>query len=421
MGAAVNTKSQICAPTYWESATLVGMRTWITLCISSLLLVPLVSAEPNKPVNWEGLPEPFHTESATNRPNVIEQPSGAKLAVPEGFKVEEYVTGDFKRPRFMLLGPNDELVFSDSGSRNATDGSVYIHHDGSTRKLIENLDRPYGLAFHEKWLYVAEPTSVKRYVYDADAMTAGKGEEIISYEGHGKGHWTRSLLFTDDHSKLYVTVGSGSNIALGEDPVRAALHRYNPDGSGHETFATGLRNIIGLRWYPGSSEIWAAVQERDGLGDDLANDFLANVKQGEFYGWPYAYNGPHAEPRHDGAGADMVAKTLYPDVLLGSHVAVLDILFYTGKQFPEKYRGGLFMAFHGSWNRSVRTGYSVTFIPFKDGRPQSGPQDFLGGWMLGEDKAEVWGRPVGLLQLKDGSMLVSDDGGRKIWRISYGE
>lgn len=421
MLASVDTKSQICAPTHGESATLIGMRTWITLCISSLLLVPLVSAEPNKPVNWEGLPEPFHTESATNRPNVIEQPSGAKLAVPEGFKVEEYVTGDFKRPRFMLLGPNDELVFSDSGSRNVTDGTVYVHHDGATRKLIENLDRPYGLAFHEKWLYVAEPTSVKRFVYDADAMTAGAGEEIISYEGHGKGHWTRTLLFNEDHSKLYVTVGSGSNISLGEDPVRAALHRYNPDGSGHETFAEGLRNIIGLRWHPGSSDIWAAVQERDGLGDDLAEDYLVNVKQGEFYGWPYAYNGPHAEPRHEGAGADMVAKTLYPDVLLGAHVAVLDILFYTGTQFPEKYRGGLFMAFHGSWNRSVRTGYSVTFVPFKDGRPQSGPQDFLGGWMLGEDQREVWGRPVGLLQLKDGSMLVSDDGGRKIWRISYGE
>ena len=397
------------------------MRIWITLCISAVLLAALAPAEPNKPVNWEGLPEPFHTESATNRPNVIDRPSGISLAVPEGFKVEEYLTGDFKRPRFMLLGPNDELVFSDSGSRNVADGTVYVHHDGATRKLIENLDRPYGLAFHENWLYVAEPTSVKRFVYDADAMTAADGEEIISYEGHGKGHWTRSLLFNDDHSKLYVTVGSGSNIALGEDPVRAALHRYNPDGSGHETFAEGLRNIIGLRWHPGSSEIWAAVQERDGLGDDLAEDFLVNVKQGEFYGWPYAYNGPHPEPRHDGAGADMVAKTLYPDVLLGAHVAVLDILFYTGTQFPEKYRGGLFLAFHGSWNRSVRTGYSVTFIPFKDGRPQSGPQDFLGGWMLGEDQREVWGRPVGLLQLKDGSMLVSDDGGRKIWRISYGE
>ncbi len=397
------------------------MRTWLNLSVSAVLLVALGAAESKKPVNWKGLPEPFHTESATNRPNVVERPDGSKLALPEGFKIEEYLTGDFVRPRFMLLGPNDELVFSDSGSRNQPDGAVYVSADGKTKKLIEALDRPFGLALHEQWLYVAEPTSVKRYVYDSKAMTAGKGEEIISYEGHGKGHWTRSLLFNEDHTKLYVSVGSGSNIDLGEDPVRAALHRYNPDGTGHETVATGLRNIIGLQWYPGSEEIWAAVQERDGLGDDIANDFLVNVKQGEFYGWPNAYNGPHEEPRHKDVAPDKVKSTLYPDVLLGAHVAVLDTRFYTGTQFPEEYRGGLFLAFHGSWNRSERVGYSVTFIPFKDGRPQSGPKDFMTGWMLGSDQREVWGRPVGLLQLKDGSMLVSDDGGRKIWRISYGE
>ena len=293
--------------------------------------------------------------------------------------------------------------------------------DGKVRKLIENLDRPFGLAFHDKWLYVAETTSVKRYVYDAKAMKASSGEEIISFKGFGKGHWTRSLLFDKDHVKLYVTVGSESNIDIGEDPMRAALHRYNPDGSGHETVATGLRNIIGLQWYPGSDQIWAAVQERDGLGDDLANDFLVNVQEGNFYGWPYAYNGPHAEPRHEGKGADMVKQTLYPNVLLGAHVAVLDIRFYTGHQFPEKYRGGLFLAFHGSWNRSERVGYNVVFIPFKDGRPQSGPKEFLTGWMMSAEQSEVWGRPVGLLLLKDGSMLVSDDGGRKIWRVSYGE
>ncbi len=404
-----------------ESANLIAVRTWLNLSVSAVLLVALGAAESKKPVNWKGLPEPFHTESATNRPNVVERPDGSKLALPEGFKIEEYLTGDFVRPRFMLLGPNDELVFSDSGSRNQPDGAVYVSADGKTKKLIEALDRPFGLALHEQWLYVAEPTSVKRYVYDSKAMTAGKGEEIISYEGHGKGHWTRSLLFNEDHTKLYVSVGSGSNIDLGEDPVRAALHRYNPDGTGHETVATGLRNIIGLQWYPGSEEIWAAVQERDGLGDDIANDFLVNVKQGEFYGWPYAYNGPHEEPRHKDVAPDKVKSTLYPDVLLGAHVAVLDTRFYTGTQFPEEYRGGLFLAFHGSWNRSERVGYSVTFIPFKDGRPQSGPKDFMTGWMLGSDQREVWGRPVGLLQLKDGSMLVSDDGGRKIWRISYGE
>ena len=412
-------------PMHRESATLMVMRTFLTISLSVLATAAILVAEPaassSKPVNWKELPEPFATPAARNSPNVVSAPAGAKLSVPYGFKVEEYLTGDFQRPRFMVLGPSGELVFSDSGSRNEADGAVYVSHGGKLRKLIENLDRPYGIAFHDKWVYVAEPTSVKRYVYDAMAMTAGKGEEIISLEGFGRGHWTRSLLFDKDHVKLYVTVGSESNNDADEDPMRAALHRYNPDGSGHETVATGLRNIIGLQWYPESDEIWAAVQERDNLGDDLVNDFLVNVKEGEFYGWPYAYNGPHEDPAHEDVAPDKVRNTLYPDVLLGSHVAVLDTRFYTGTQFPEEYRGGLFLAFHGSWNRSKRVGYSVTFIPFKDGRPQSGPRDFLTGWMTSPDSAEVWGRPVGLLLLKDGSMLVSDDGGRKIWRVSYGD
>ncbi len=401
------------------------MRIILRLSLAALVAAAMLSAEPaassGKPVNWQGLPEPFATPSVRNRPNVVAAPDGATLAVPYGFKVEEYLTGDFQRPRYMVLGPSGELVFSDSGSRNQTDGTVYVRQDGKLKKLIENLDRPYGIAFHDKWIYVAEPASVKRYVYDAKAMTAGPGDEIISLEGFGRGHWTRSLLFDRDHVKLYVTVGSESNNDADEDPMRAALHRYNPDGTGHEVVATGLRNIIGLEWYPGSDEIWAAVQERDALGDDLVNDFLVNVKEGEFYGWPFAYNGPHEDPAHKGVAPAKVKGTLYPDVLLGSHVAVLDTKFYTGTQFPERYRGGLFLAFHGSWNRSKRVGYSVTFIPFENGRPQSGPQDFLTGWMLGPDKTEVWGRPVGLLVLKDGSMLVSDDGGRKIWRVSYGE
>ncbi len=401
------------------------MRTWLKATVGLFALTFVAAAEPAasnpKPVNWEDLPAPFATPAARNRPNVIPAPSGAKLSVPEGFKVEEYLTGDFVRPRYMVLGPSDELVFSDSGARNEANGVVYVYHDEKLKKLIENLDRPFGIAFHDKWIYVAEPTSVKRYVYDAAAMTAGPGEEIVSFGGMGRGHWTRSLLFDKDHVKLYVTVGSESNNDLNEPAMRAALHRFNPDGSGHETFATGLRNIIGLQWYPGSNDIWAAVQERDNLGDDLVNDFLAHVEEGQFYGWPYAYNGPHEDPAHKDVAPDKVSGTLYPDVLLGSHVAVLDMRFYTGTQFPEKYRNGLFMAFHGSWNRATRVGYSVTFIPFKDGRPQSGPQDFLTGWMLGPDKEEVWGRPVGIMLLRDGSMLVSDDGGRKIWRVSYGE
>jgi glucose/arabinose dehydrogenase len=248
---------------------------------------------------------------------------------------------------------------------------------------------------------------------------AGPGQEIVSLQAFGTGHWTRSLLLSRDGKKLYVSVGSRSNIDLGEDAMRAALHRYNLDGSGHETVATGLRNIIGLRFYPGSDDIWAAVQERDGLGDDLVPDYVVRIKEGGFYGWPIAYIGPHREPRHKEVDQAKVDSTLYPDVLLGAHVAVLDILFYTGRQFPERYRNGMFLAFHGSWNRSARVGYNVTFIPFKDRRPTSGPEEFLSGWLLDPASREVWGRPVALLQMPDGSLLVSDDGGKKIWRISY--
>ena len=372
------------------------------------------------PVNWKGLPEPFHTPSASNRPQVVDRPDGAGLTVPPGFEVEEYMAGFGNRPRFMVLGPNDEILLTDSGERRSPTGSVYVLKGESKKKILGGLDRPFGLAFHENWLYVGETTSVNRYKYDEKALAvATPGEEIIPLHDFGKGHWTRTLLFDRDHKKLYVTVGSGSNIDLDEPPMRAAVNRFNPDGSGHEIVASGLRNIIGLRWHPGRDDLWAAVQERDGLGDDLVSDYLVKIKKGAFYGWPYAYSGPNEEPRHTGVAPDMVKKSLYPDVLLGAHVAVLDILFYTGNQFPEKYRKGLFLAFHGSWNRSKRVGYSITFIPFENGEPTSGPENFLTGWMLDADNRQVWGRPVGLLQMPDGSMLVTDDGGRKIWRISY--
>jgi glucose/arabinose dehydrogenase len=320
----------------------------------------------------------------------------------------------------MLLGPSNELLLSDSGARDAATGAVYLLRDGKKTALVENLDRPYGLAVNDNWLYVASTTSVKRYPYDTKAMrVTGPGQEIISLKEFGSGHWTRTIVFNRDRTKLYLTVGSGSNIDLGESPMRAAIHRYNPDGSGHETVATGLRNTIGLRWYPGTDDLWAAVQERDGLGDDLVPDYVAKIREGGFYGWPIAYTGPHQEPRHKNVDTAKVKSTLYPDVLLGAHVAVLDILFYTGQQFPQKYRGGMFAAFHGSWNRSQRVGYKVAFIPFSDRKPTAGPEDFLTGWMLDPARTEVWGRPVGLAQLPDGSLLVTDDGAGKIWRISY--
>ena len=371
------------------------------------------------------LPAPYATPSVNNGPHVIPQPEGAQLHVPAGFAVDVYADG-FARPRYMLLGPSGELLLSDADE--GPNGTVYAMPIGASdgykahdrKKLITGLDRPYGLAFWHEYLYVGEPESIKRYKYDAKAMTVGAGEEVISLKGFGHGHWTRSLLFDREGRKLYVGVGSGSNVSPGEDPVRAAINRYNPDGSGHETYASGTRNPIGLHWYPGSDTLWAAVQERDALGDDLVPDYFTHIQQGGFYGWPFAYIGPHEDPRNKGQAPDLVAKTIVPDVpLMPAHQAVLDFEFYTGKQFPEEYRDGAFLALHGSWNRSKRVGYAVAFIPFHYARPSGPPRDFLSGWMVAPDSRDVWGRPVGLLILPDGSLLISDDGGNKLWRVSY--
>jgi glucose/arabinose dehydrogenase len=362
------------------------------------------------------LPAPFATPSANNRPRVIPQPAGAKLTVPPGFHVEIYQEG-FKVPRMMLLGPGNEILLSDAA--RGTEGAIYVLQGKERKAIIQGLDRPYGLALQDGYLYVGEPESIKRYKYDAKAMTAGPGQEIISLKGFGGGHWTRSLLFSRDGKRLCVGTGSGSNVSPGEDPRRAAINCYNPDGSGHEIFASGTRNPTSIHYYPGTDTLWAAVQERDELGDDLVPDYFTHIQKGGFYGWPYAYSGPHEDPRNKGQRPDLVAKTIPGDVLLGSHVAVLDFLFYTGKQFPAEYQGGAFLAFHGSWNRSKRVGQSIAFIPFKDGKPSGPMREVLTGWMLGPDAREVWGRPVGIMQMPDGSILITEDGNNRIWHLSY--
>ncbi len=359
------------------------------------------------------LPPPFHTPSANNRPNVVERPDGAKLALPAGFQIEEYATG-FERPRFMLGGPSGELLLTDSTNQ----GTVYlIGKDKSKKKLIANLDRPFGMAWYKNWLYVAETTSVKRYPYDKAQMTAGAGEEVYSMKDFGAGHWTRTIAFKGD--QLYLGIGSRSNVDAGEPRERAAILRMTADGKNVEFFAEGTRNPTSIHFHPQTGELWAAVQERDGLGDDLVPDYFTSIKQGGFYGWPFAYIGPNEDPRRKGEKPDLVKKTIVPDHVLGPHVAVIDWTFYTGKQFPAEYQGGAFLALHGSWNRSQRIGYSVVFVPMKNGKITGPQRDFLSGFMMSPDKREVWGRPVAVHQLPDGSLLVSDDGGNKIWRISY--
>jgi glucose/arabinose dehydrogenase len=392
------------------------MRKVRLVCLAPSVLLIAVPAFALQ-VNRGTLPPPYKTPSVNNGPRVIPRPNGAELHLPAGFRADVFAEG-FDVPRFMALGPSQELLLADS-SRH---GAVYLlwNNGKERRKLIDGLDRPYGLAFWKDYLYVAETTALKRYKYDAKGMrVASRGEEVVSMAHFSGGHWTRTVLFDRRGEKMYLTIGSGSNVSTGEDPRRAAINRYNPDGSGHEIFASGLRNVIGLRWYPGTDTLWAAVQERDALGDDLVPDYFTSVRQGGFYGWPYAYAGPNEDPRHKGERPDLVQKTIAGDVLLGSHVAVLDFIFYTGRQFPKQYQGSAFLAFHGSWNRSRRVGYEVAWVPFRDGKPSGGPQEFLTGFLLSPDKREVWGRPVGLLEMPDGSLLVSDDGGGKIWRITY--
>ncbi len=362
------------------------------------------------------LPPPFATPSVRNPPRVIPEPPGARLHMPPGFHMEVWAEG-FRRPRYMLLGPENEVILADAAPK--PHGTVYVFRGKTRKKLIEGLYQPYGLAYHDGYLYVAESDSVKRYKYDPKTTTAGPGTEIISMKGIDQHHWTRSLLIDRAGQKIYVGAGSGSNDTPGEDPRRAAINRYNLDGTGHEIFASGLRNPIGIHWYPGTDTLWAAVQERDDLGDDLVPDYFTRVQQGGFYGWPYAYIGPHEDPNNKGLAPNLVKNTLVPDVLLPAHVAVLDFVFYTGKQFPAEYQGGAFLAWHGSWNRSKRVGYAIAFVPFQNAQPAGPPREVVTGWMLSPEKADVWGRPVALLQLADGSLLISEDGNNRIWRLSY--
>jgi glucose/arabinose dehydrogenase len=352
----------------------------------------------------------------SNAPTIVPRPAGAPIKVPAGFSVDEYAAG-FERPRFMVEGAGGEVLVSDTVPK----GSVIAVRAGTKKILIAGLDRPYGLALWKDYLYVAEPESLKRYKYDSKNLTAGPGEEVVSMAGFSKGHVTRTILFDERSAKMYLTVGTSADLVTGDPEMRGAIHRYNPDGTGHEVVATGLRNTVGLRFYPGTTQLWATVEERNDAPNVVVADYFTSIRPGGFYGWPYAYLGPHADPRiqEKERRPDLVAKAITPEIVLEPHCAVLDFLFYTGSQFPAEYRNGAFLANHGSAQTEQRVGYSLSFVPFKNGKPAGPVRDFATGWMLGADKKEVWGRPVALLQLRDGSLLLSDDGGKVIWRVSY--
>ena len=362
-------------------------------------------------------------DEPNNPPRIVPQPQSAKLDLPPGFEINTFAEGGFKLPRWMALAPNGDVFLAD-----AEEGKIFIlrdtNGDGVSDQrftFAEGLNKPFGMAFWHDYFYVGNTNAVVRFHYKSGQINAdGPPEKIADLPGKGyREHWTRNILFSPDGKKMYVTVGSESNVGVEADPMRASIIEFNPDGTGKRTFASGTRNPIGLAWLPGTHTLWAAVQERDLMGDDLPPDFVTEIQDGGFYGWPYAYIGPNEDPRRKGERPDLVKKTITPDVLIQAHSAVLGLIFYNGKMFPKEFSGDAFVACHGSWNRSKRTGYKIIRIQFKNGKPVGGYDDFITGWMLDESKREVWGRPVGLLVLPDGSMLITDDGANKIWRVTF--
>lgn len=372
------------------------------------------------------LPAPFATESARRSSRVVPRPDDAFLELPEGFEVNVFAEGDLKNPRMMAQSPSGDVFLSDSFANRIL---VLRDKDGDGTSdesfvFTEDVVQPFGLAFRDGWLYVANTNSVVRFKYKpGQTVAAGAGEKIIDLPGQGyRQHWTRNLAFSPDGTKLYVTVGSETNVDVEADPRRAAISVYDVNGGNHRVFAGGLRNPVGIDFNPVTGELWTAVNERDRLGDDLVPDYVTSVKDGGFYGWPYVYIGKNIDPRRkDDVKQSHLDSVVVPDVLVESHSAALGLVFYDGKMFPKEYRGDAFVAFHGSWNRERLTGFKIVRIRFgKDGRPVANAyEDFLSGWLPDPGSTDVWGRPVGLLVLKDGSILVTDDGARKIWRVSY--
>lgn len=372
------------------------------------------------------LASPFATESVRRTSRIVAQPANAKLWVPKGFKVNVFAEGDFRVPRWMALAPNGDVFLADSRAN-----SVIVlrdtNKDGTADQRFvfsSKLSQPFGMAFYKDWFYVANTDSIVRFKYKSGQTVAeADPEKLVELTPGGYNqHWTRNILFSRDGKQMYVSIGSATNVDVEADAKRASISVYDPDGKNHRIYASGLRNAIGLAWNPKTGELWAAVNERDGLGDDLVPDYATSVREGGFYGWPFSYIGQNEEPRRKGENPELVKKAIVPDVLFTSHVAALGIQFYTGKMFPKEYQGDAFVAFHGSWNRQKLSGYKIVRIRFKNGKLVGNSfEDFVTGWLPDENSNEVWGRPVGLLVAADGSLLITDDGGRKIWRVSYGK
>jgi glucose/arabinose dehydrogenase len=375
------------------------------------------------------LPQPYASKSANNGPKLVARPENVWPIAPAGFKVELYASG-LDNPRTLRTAPNGDIFLAESDP-----GKILVYRGiGSDGKAAQSatfatgLKRPYGLAFYPpgdnpQYLYVGNEREVVRFPYHSgDLKASGAPEHVADLPGPG-GHWTRSVVFSQDGKKMFVAVGSGSNV---DDPDttpreknRANIQWCDPTHCTLQVYAYGIRNAGGgLAIDPQTGELWCSVNERDGLGDNLVPDYITHVQEGGFYGWPWWYMGGHQDPRHQGAHPELKDKVIVPDVILQPHNASLEFTFYEGTQFPAEYKGDIFASEHGSWNKAVRVGYEVIRVPLHQSGDASGEyEDFLTGFVLPD--GNVWGRPVGITLAPDGSLLVSDDGSNSVWRVSY--
>ncbi|MFZ0958428.1 MAG: c-type cytochrome [Candidatus Sulfotelmatobacter sp.] len=375
------------------------------------------------------LPQPYATNSSNNGPTLVARPADAWPVAPAGFKVELYAAG-LDNPRLLRTAPNGDIFLaeSDPGRIRVFRGLTSDGKADQMQVFASGLKKPYGIAFYPpgpdpQWVYVGDTNEVIRFPYhNGDLKATGPSEHIADLP-EGGGHWTRALDFSLDGKKLFVAVGSASNV---DDPDtspreknRADILVCDPASCVLSVYAYGIRNAGGgILVNPQTGELWCSVNERDALGDNLVPDYITHVQEGGFYGWPWWYIGAHQDPRHKGKHPELKNKVIVPDVLLQPHNASLEFTFYDGKQFPEEYSGDIFASEHGSWNKSVRVGYEVIRVPLhQTGHATGEYEDFLTGFVL--PSGQVWGRPVGITVAPDGSLLVSDDGSNSIWRVSY--
>ncbi len=381
-------------------------------------------------ITLRDLPQPFASESAGKPPQVVPIPSNPMLNVPPGFKVNVFAE-NLDAPRWLALTPTGDVLVTETRQNRIrllrdSNGDGVADVIKSFATSANGLDIPFGMAFAGNAFYLGNTSEVRRYFYQrGQEQLTGKGEQITRLTPGGyRQHWTRNVIAAADGRKLYVSIGSASNVDEEALP-RASVQVMNLDGSDRKTFAYGLRNPVGLDIHPVTQELYTTVNERDGMGDDLVPDYFTRIRQGEFYGWPYAYLSPNLlEPRQTRGGRskrpDLVAATKTPDVLFQAHSAALGLKFYTGKTFPQRYRNGAFVAFRGSWNRDQGTGYKLVFVPFTaNNRPEGHYEDFLTGFLLDPSVPSTWGRPVGLLVLPDGSLLFTEEANNRIYRVQY--